>query len=287
MSRHSIRAPMLVLAAAALFSTGGAAIKATSLTGWQVASFRSAVAAISIALMLPGARRRPSLAMVAVAVAYATTLVLFVQATKETTSANAIFLQSTAPIYVLLVSPFLLREPIRRADVWFLVALALGLASVVSGHEEPRATAPHPLIGSLAAAASGLTWAVTVIGLRWLGTREGGDSATEPALVAGNVLAAACTLPMALPVAGVPAGDWLVILYLGVFQIGLAYVCLSKGMAGVPALEASLLLLLEPVLNPVWSWVVHGEAPGSRALIGGAIILVATAARTTWDATRN
>jgi len=69
MSRHSIRAPMLVLAAAALFSTGGAAIKATSLTGWQVASFRSAVAAISIALMLPGARRRPSLAMVAVAVA--------------------------------------------------------------------------------------------------------------------------------------------------------------------------------------------------------------------------
>jgi len=218
---------------------------------------------------------------------YATTLVLFVQATKETTSANAIFLQSTAPIYVLLVSPFLLREPIRRADVWFLVALALGLASVVSGHEEPRATAPHPLIGNLAAAASGLTWAATVIGLRWLGTREGGDSATEPALVAGNVLAAACTLPMALPVAGVPAGDWLVILYLGVFQIGLAYVCLSKGMAGVPALEASLLLLLEPVLNPVWSWVVHGEAPGSRALIGGAIILVATAARTIWDATRN
>jgi len=84
-----------------------------------------------------------------------------------------------------------------------------------------------------------------------------------------------------------PAGDWLVILYLGVFQIGLAYVCLAKGMAGVPALEASLLLLLEPVLNPVWSWVVHGEAPGSRALIGGAIILVATAARTIWDATRN
>jgi drug/metabolite transporter, DME family len=64
-------------------------------------------------------------------------------------------------------------------------------------------------------------------------------------------------------------------------------VCLSKGMAGVPALEASLLLLLEPVLNPVWSWVVHGEAPGNRALIGGAIILVATAARTIWDGTRN
>jgi drug/metabolite transporter (DMT)-like permease len=224
--------------------------------------------------------------MLGVAAVYAATLVLFVQATKETTSANAIFLQSTAPIYVLLASPFLLHEPIRRADVLFLLALALGLASVVSGHQTPQTTAPHPLAGNLAAAASGMTWAATVIGLRWLGTRGDAGGSTEPALVAGNVLAAVCTLPMALPVSGVSATNWLVILYLGVFQIGLAYVCLSKGMAGVPAVEASLLLLLEPVLNPLWSWLVHDEAPGGRALAGGAIILAATAVRTVWDIRR-
>jgi drug/metabolite transporter (DMT)-like permease len=86
-----------------------------------------------------------------------------------------------------------------------------------------------------------------------------------------------------LPVSTFTSSDIVILLFLGVFQIGLAYVCLSSGIGGVPALEASLLLLLEPVLNPVWAWLVHGEVPTGWALAGGAIIMTATTVRTLWD----
>lgn len=279
-----MRARLMVLAAAVLFSTGGAAIKATSLSGWQVASFRSGFAALALLAFLPRSRRLPTSPMWLVGVVYAATLVLFVTATKLTTSANAIFLQDTSPLYVLLLSPFVLGERVRRADVLFMLALAAGLLAFFFGHHQPLDTAPNPFLGDLVATASGVTWAATIIGLRWLGTRDKDAEATQPALVAGNVLAFFAALPFALPVTATTTTAWAIVLYLGVIQIGLAYVCFSIGMAGVPAIEASLLLLLEPVLNPLWSWLVHGEVPRRWSLIGGAIILCATAARTLWDA---
>jgi drug/metabolite transporter (DMT)-like permease len=278
-----MRARLLVLASAVLFSTGGAAIKSTTFTAWQVASFRSAVAALAILVMLRGSRRLPDRATWLVGVIYAATMVLFVVANKLTTAANAIYLQGTAPLYILLAAPLLLREPVRRADLVFMGALAAGLVAFFMGQEPARETAPNPALGNVAALASGLTWAGTVIGLRWLGRRSDDRTATQPSLVAGNVLAAALTLPLALPIADVSARDLAIIAFLGVFQIGLAYVCLSGGIGGVPALETSLLLLLEPVLNPIWAWLVHGEAPGQWALAGGAIIMTATAVRTLWD----
>ena len=279
-----MRARLMVLAAAVLFSTGGAAIKATSLTGWQVASFRSGFAALALLVFLPRSRRVPTSPMWLVGVVYAATLVLFVTATKLTTSANAIFLQDTSPLYVLLLSPLVLGERVRRADVLFMLALAVGLLAFFFGHTQPLDTAPNPFLGDLVAAASGVTWAATIIGLRWLGTRERDADATQPALVAGNVLAFLVAFPFALPATGTTTADWAIVLYLGVIQIGLAYVCFSAGMAGVPAIEASLLLLLEPVLNPFWSWLAHNEVPNRWSLGGAAIILSATAARTLWDA---
>jgi DME family drug/metabolite transporter len=279
-----LKARLLVLAAAVLFSTGGAAIKSTSLTAWQVASFRSGIAAIAILCMLRGSRRLPDRATWMVGLIYASTMVLFVVANKLTTAANAIYLQGTAPLYILLAAPFLLREPVKRADVLFMGALAVGLGAFFWGVEPARQTAPNPGLGNLAALASGLTWAGTVMGLRWLGRRSSDPSATQPSLVAGNVLACVMTLGLALPIAGIPARDLVILGFLGVFQIGLAYVCLAHGITGVPALEASLLLLLEPVLNPIWAWLVHGEAPGPWALAGGAVIMAATVVRTVWDA---
>lgn len=277
-----MRARLLVLAAAVLFSSGGAAIKSTSLTAWQVASFRSAIAAIAILCMLRGARRLPDRATWLVGAVYAATMVLFVVANKLTTAANAIYLQGTAPLYILLVAPLVLREPVRRADLLFMGALALGLGAFFMGQEVATGTAPNPALGNLAALASGLTWAGTVMGLRWLGRRSDDPRATQPSLVAGNLIAAGAALPLALPVTTFSTADLAILLLLGVFQIGLAYVCLSSGISGVPALEASLLLLLEPVLNPVWAWLVHGEMPTGWALLGGAIIMAATTVRTVW-----
>src|SRR6202163_2255891 len=122
-----LSARLKVLAAAALFSSGGAAIKAVHLSGWQVASFRSALAALSLLVLVREVRRRPTPRVLAVGLAYAGTMVLFVLSTKLTTAAAAIYLQSTAPLYVLLLSPWLLKEPIRARDVVYMVALALGL----------------------------------------------------------------------------------------------------------------------------------------------------------------
>jgi DME family drug/metabolite transporter len=279
-----MRARLLVLAAAVLFSTGGAAIKSTTLTAWQVASFRSGIAALAMLVMLRGARRLPDRATWLVGIVYAVTLVFFVVANKNTTAANAIYLQGTAPLYILLAAPLLLREPVSRADIVFMAALGLGLGAFFLGQEPVRQTAPNPALGNIAALASGLTWAATVMGLRWLGRRSDDPTATQPSLVAGNVLACVLTLGLALPVEHMPARDLAILAFLGVIQIGLAYFCLVAGIRGVPALEASLLLVLEPVLNPIWAWLVHGEAPGQWALVGGAIIMVATTARTAWDA---
>ena len=280
-----MRARLMVLAAAVLFSTGGAAIKATSLTGWQVASFRSGFAALALLVFLPRSRRLPTTPMWLVGIVYAATLVLFVTATKLTTSANAIFLQDTSPLYVLLLSPLVLGERVRRADVLFMLALAAGLLAFFLGHDQPLDTASNPFLGRSRRRRQRRHLGGDDHRPSLAGTREHEDAeATQPALVAGNVIAFLAALPFALPVTATTTTDWAIVLYLGVIQIGLAYVCFSIGMAGVPAIEASLLLLLEPVLNPVWSWLVHGEVPRRWSLTGGAIILCATAARTVWDA---
>jgi drug/metabolite transporter (DMT)-like permease len=115
------------------------------------------------------------------------------------------------------------------------------------------------------------------MGLRWITSATGSNGTV---MVAGNLIAFASCLPTALPLPAVGMGDWLILVYLGVFQIGLAYVLVSRGIRHVPALEASLLVLLEPVLNPLWVWLAQGERPGPWSLLGGAIILIATAGRT-------
>ncbi len=281
-------ARLQLVATALLFSTGGAAIKACGLDAWQVASLRSGIAAAFVLLAVPAARRGWTLRTLAVGACYAATMVLFVTANKLTTAANAIFLQATAPLYILLLGPWLLREPLRRRDLGFMAATVTGLLLFFVGAQPRYATAPDPLRGNVLALLAGVLWAFTVVGLRAAGRREeregagghsrgGGGAAT---VAAGNVIACLACLPAALPVRGAEPADWLVLVYLGVFQIGVAYLLLTAAMRRVPALEASLLLLVEPAFNPLWAWLVHGERPGGWSLAGGALILAATAWRT-------
>lgn len=102
-------------------------------------------------------------------------------------------------------------------------------------------------------------------------------------MVIGNLIAFAVCLPMALPVVESSAVDWLLVALLGVFQIGVAYWALATGITGVAALEASILLLVEPTLNPVWAYAFHGEMPGHWAVAGGLMILGATVLKSVWD----
>jgi drug/metabolite transporter (DMT)-like permease len=274
-----------ILGAALLFSTGGAAIKATALTSWQVASFRSGVAALTVFLLLRAARRGWSWHVLPVGVTYAGTMVTFVAANKLTTSANATFLQATAPLYVLLASPFLLREKIRGRDLAFIAVVALAMGLFFVERPPAAATAPNPRLGDILSLSSGVLYAAMIMGMRWLGSREGGEGSSLPTVVAGNAIAFLVCLPFALPARVAPV-DVAVIGYLGVFQIGAAYVLLTNGLRHVAALEASTLLLLEPALSPFWSWIVHRENPGAWSLAGGALIIGATLVKTAVDGRR-
>jgi drug/metabolite transporter (DMT)-like permease len=269
----STRARLLLLAGALCFSTGGAAIKFCSLSGWQVASFRSGVAVLVLLALAPVGARIPARRDWVVGVALATTLIAFVIANKLTTAANVIFLQSTAPLYLLVLAPRLLGEPLRRRDLGIMLAIACGMALFFVGEQPATRSAPDPSDGNLIAAASGLSFALTLIGLRWV-SRSGGSRSGM--LIAGNAITFVVCLPLALPVNSAGVADWLVIAWLGVVQIGLAYLLVTAGLQAVPAFEAALLLLLEPVLNPVWAALVQGEIPSPWALAGGAVILGAS-----------
>ncbi len=277
-----IGARLYIGAAALLFSTGGAAIKLSTLSSWQIAGLRSGIAALVLAALIPS-WRRIDLRVLPVGVAFAATMILFVTANTLTTAANAIFLQTTAPLYVLLLGPMLLGEPRQRADVPVVALLGAGALLFFVGAETPLDTAPNPVAGNLVGAASGVTWSLTVIGLRWLArdatNADAGAPATgrgDPAgaaVLVGNVLAFAFCLPFAVPFSGGVAVDWVVIVYLGVFQIGLAYVCLVRGVRSARALDVALLLVLEPVLSTILAWAVHGEVPGAWAALGCTVIL--------------
>lgn len=274
-------ARLLAIAAALLFSTGGAAIKTAAFSGMQVSSVRAGIAAVTLLLFVRG-RVTWSWPTWAVGAVYAATVTLFVNATKLTTAAHAIFLQSTAPLYLVVLGPLVLGERLRGRDVVYFGAVGAGLALCFVAVPAATVTAPDPRSGNVLALLCGVAWALTLLGLRWVERRESGVALS--AVITGNLLACLAGLPFAWPLPVAAAGEWATLAYLGVFQIALAYVCLTRAMASLSALDASLLLLLEPVLNPVWTWAVRGEHPGFWALAGGALILAATAMKSVSDA---
>jgi len=277
------KARLQAISAAVLFSTGGAAIKVAAFSAPQVSALRSGIAAMAL-LLLFRHRVRWSLAALLIGVVYAATLTLFVVSTKLTTAANAIFLQSTASLYILALAPRVLHEPIRRRDLVVMVAIAVGLVCCFLGQPVATTTAPDPVTGNVIGVMCSVTWALTLLSLRWAERREEQRGIGVSAVISGNLLAALVSLPFALPLPQASAGEWTTIVYLGVFQIGLAYVFLTTAMRHLPALEVSLLLLLEPVLNPTWTWLIRGERPGTWTIVGGTVIVIATALKAIYDA---
>jgi drug/metabolite transporter (DMT)-like permease len=212
--------------------------------------------------------------------AYAATLVLCVLANKLTTSANAIFLQSTAPAFLLFLAPLMLKEKVGRREILYAGTLLAGMLLLFRGESSAAATAPNEPLGNWLALGSGLTYAITLVALRWNASRQGGAISV---VAAGNFIAFLVAVPMALPIISWNATDVWLILFLGVCQIGLAYFLLTRGMRQVPAFESSTLLLAEPVMNPLVTWWVLAERPSAWALAGGVVILGATLAKTWWD----
>ncbi|HYG76388.1 MAG TPA: DMT family transporter, partial [Planctomycetota bacterium] len=296
------RGRLLVLGAAFFWSTSGALVKLSYpvMNGWQVAGIRALFACLFLAAIVKPWRARPFYPrgkVIPLSLIYAIMLILFILANTLTTAANAIFLQDTAPLWVLVLSPFLLKEPFRARDAGLLAVCGVGLALFFMDDLKPGQAD-----GNILALFSGLGYGLVILGLRWgrhkedeaaadPGTRPPSDS--ELILVWGNLICFLACLPLmnGLPSAAfepathvdfaqkIPSAlqplvtPFNAVAFMGVFQLGLGYLLLSRGVRHVPAIEASLLALIEPVLNPVWTYLVAGEKPGPFALAGGAIII--------------
>jgi len=264
------RAVLLVAAAALLWSSGGLFIKVAPMPGLAVACGRAVIATLFyLAVLRPDLRK----ARFTTALAYAGCVVTFVTATKLTTAANAIFLQYTGPAYVLLLSPFVLGEPFRPVDA---VCVALSLAGMSLFFVDKLEAGQ--LAGNLLATLSGVFFAFTVLLIRRDAKDGSGDAI--PSTTLGNVLAALGTAPFAGALLHVSTAGALVLIYLGVMQLGVSYWMFARGVRRVPAAEASLISMLEPVCNPLWVLLGTGERPGPWSIAGGAVVLGAVALRT-------
>ena len=260
---------LFVLAAALLWSTGGLFIKWTTLAGLELSCWRSFFAIFTVALFT----RREGFGLnrltAAASVLYAILLILFVLATKTTTAANAIFLQYTAPVYLLILEPIIYKEKFRSRDLITVLVCLGAMALFFVGQLRPQDVA-----GNVMALASGFCFALYFLLLRHPRAREVNRASS---VIYGNTLAVLMTLPWGLAtLTTVTAHDLVGVSYLGVIQLGVSYTLFTVGMArGVRSLDAGIVCYVEPVLNPVWVFLVLGERPSAWALLGGAIIIIA------------
>ena len=271
MSGKPPRAAVVAVAAAALlWSSGGLFIKIAPMPALAVACGRAAIASAFYLLVLRPDLRR---ARLATALAYGATIVTFVTATRLTTAANAIFLQYTGPAYVLALAPWLLGEKFEKLDAICVALSLLGMSLFFVGKLEAG-----QLAGNLVAALSGVFFALTILFIRR--DAKGGQGDAMPSMTMGNLLAAVGTAPFAGALLHLPGRGVLVLLYLGVVQLGVAYWLFARGARHVPAAESSLILMLEPVCNPLWVALGTGERPGPWPLAGGAVVIAAVVLRT-------
>ncbi len=259
---------LLVLGAAILWSTGGLFIKATHLSAIELSFGRSLLAAITIAIVT----RREGFGLNRVSaitsILYAALLILFVAATKLTTAANAIFLQYTAPVYVLILEPLFYKERFRRRDLITVAACVGGMTLFFVGKLRPQ-----DVNGNLLALASGVCFALFFLLLRHSKARNVNRAS---AAIYGNLIVVLICAPAFFGAArrGIGAPDLARISYLGIIQIGCAYLLFTLAMArGLRSLDASIVGYIEPVLNPIWVFLFIGERPSSWAILGGAIII--------------
>lgn len=268
--KNKIKGVLGVIAASILWSTAGFLIKLVDWSPIPIAGTRSLIAAILIFLYLKKPKFTFSKAQIIAAFSLCATMFLFVTANKMTTAANAILLQFTSPVFVALLSSFILKEKVRRTD-WLVIAIVIGGLSLFFLDDMTTGN----LIGNLLAILSGLSYAITIIALRY----QKAGSPMESTLL-GNFMTFLLALPF-IVTAPVPDVKSMVgLLILGVFQLGIAYILFANAIKYVTALEGNLLNVVEPLCNPIWVFLFLGEAPTQHALIGGIIVLTAV---TVWS----
>jgi len=262
---------MLVVIAVFLWSTGGLFIKSTTIDAYQITFFRSLLAALTVLILTRKQGLKINAFGLLTSVIYALLLILFVWATKKTTAANAIFLQYTAPIYILILAPFVIGEKFHIRDLITVIVVLIGMSLFFVGQLRLE-----DYQGNIAALGSGIC-----LGLYIMLLRHPKADGFNPviAVIYGNFLLAIVNAPAGLSAIPImTAMDWFAVSFLGIIQIGISYILFVKGVkAGTRPLDASLIGFIEPLLNPVWVFIFVGERPSRWALLGGAIIITAIA----------
>jgi len=262
------KAILFLIITAVLWSLGGLLIKSVNSNPLAIAGMRSGISAVLMLIATGKPRLNWSFAQIGGALSYAATMLLFVAATKNTTAANAILIQYTAPIYVALLSAWLLKEKVKLLD-WLTIVIALG-GMVLFFIDDINMKG---VFGNILAAFSGVAFGLFAVFMRMQK-----DGSPIGSVVLGNILSAVIGIPFVFRDMPDQKG-WLCLVILGVVQLGLPYILYSKAIKHVTALEASLIPIIEPILNPVWVFLLLGEKPGNWAFAGGIIVIAAITGR--------
>ena len=262
------RAIVFLVITAILWSLGGVLIKSIKWNAVAIAGMRSIIASIVLIIVIKKPKITWSFAQVGAALAYSGTVILFVMANKITTAANAILLQYTAPIYVALFGAWFLKEKTKLFD-WVVVFTVLGgMALFFLDHLNMNG-----VLGNIVAALSGVCFGFFAIFMRM----QKEESPIESVLL-GNIPTALIAIPFMLKSTPNTQG-WINLLVMGVVQLGIPYILYSMAIKHVTALEAILIPVIEPILNPIWVFLMIGETPGPWAILGGTIVIVAVTLR--------
>ena len=275
--RKRSRAIIYLVLTAILWSLGGVLIKSVKWNPIAIAGARSAIASLVMLAYIRRPRFTWSRAQILAAIFYAGTVILFVTANKLTTAANAILLQYGAPVYVAIFGSIILKEKTTTAD-WITISLVI-FGMFLFFLDELR---PGDLSGNIIAILSGITFALYIVFMR----KQKDESPIESTLL-GNILTVIIGLPFMLSSSPETRSSWIGILLLGTIQLGISYILYSIAIKDVTALEAILIPIIEPVLNPVWVFLAMGETPGRWAFVGGAIILASVTLRYTIPLVKN
>lgn len=256
------KAIIYLVITALLWSTSGVFVKALSWGPVSILAGRGLFTSIVFLLYMRRLPKQWSKWMLLAAGGSVATQFLFVTSTKLTTAANSIFLQYTAPIYVVLLGYWLLREKPSRSDWLAMGIIFLGMFLFFGDQ-----LSPDGFYGNILAVLSGMTSAVMMVSFR-----AQKDAHPEDSILVASLIMAVLGFPSILQEAWTLT-DWAIIAYLGIFQIGLAFILFTQSIKHIPALEANLIGTLEPIFNPVWVYLFLGEVMGKSALLGGAVVL--------------
>ena len=259
---------VLLILCAFFWSLGGVMIKKVQLHPMAIAGWRSAIAFIALMLWSRKPSFKFSLLQVGGAMAFAGNMFTFIAATKMTTAANAILLQYAAPAYVALFGIWFLKEHPRPAD-WLVIAVVIG-GMALFFFDRLSFTG---LLGNTMGVVAGITFAWLILFLR-----KQKESNPLMSVILGNGITALIALPTLIQ--QFPSlHDWMWIVFLGTIQTAVPYILYTTAIRHVTALDGVLVPVIEPLLNPAWALIFLGEVPGTWAMVGGGLILLAVTTR--------